>query len=95
MTDCQNEFFVGKVKEIKASISQPKSDPLMILRELMQKRTYQLNFSPVHPDEVLKILKDLTNSAAVGLDGIDTYVLKLVKEELNPAIVASPLWTCN
>ena len=58
----------------------------MILRELMQKRTCQLNFSPVHPDEVLKILKDLTNSAAVGLDGIDTYVLKLVKEELNPAI---------
>ena len=45
-----------------------------------------MEFSPVHPDEVLEILSNLPNSSSFGLDEIDTSVLKLVKEEVAPAL---------
>ena len=40
----------------------------------------------VHPDHILKIISGLKNSKAVGLDNINTFILKLVKHELTPAI---------
>ena len=43
-------------------------------------------FEPIHPDEVLKLLGNSSNSTAFGLDELDTYAIKLVKEEITPAL---------
>ena len=45
-----------------------------------------MDFSCVHPDEVMKIIGQLSNSTAFGLDNIDTYIIKLIKEEITPAL---------
>ena len=41
---------------------------------------------PVHPDLIYKILGELKNSKATGMDNIDTNALKIVKEEITPAV---------
>ena len=40
----------------------------------------------MHPDEVEKILSSLSNSTSFGLDMIDTFIIKLAKEDILPAI---------
>ena len=42
--------------------------------------------SVVHPDEVEKIISNLSNSSSFGLDLIDTFIIKLVKAEILPAL---------
>ena len=49
-------------------------------------RSSSFKLSTVHPDEVEEILSNLNNSSAFGLDQIDTYIIKLVKAEILPAI---------
>ena len=86
VADAQNEFFVTKITKIKEELPNPKSDPLLTLESLMTGRQCSMSLSPIHPDEVLKIIESLSNSTAFGLDGIDTSIIKLAKLELTPAI---------
>ena len=52
----------------------------------MDNKICSIEFSCVHPDEVMKIICQLSNSTAFGLDNIDTYIVKLIKEEITPAL---------
>ena len=52
----------------------------------MSSRTCHFQLQAVHPDKVLKIVKDLKNSKSTGLDDIDTWTLKLVIQEFLPAL---------
>ena len=45
-----------------------------------------MNFRPVSPDEVLTIIKSLKNSKSTGVDYLDTWTIKLVAENILPAI---------
>ena len=64
----------------------PTEDPLLNTRDIMKHKNCSMKFSNVHPDEVSKIISDLPNSTAFGTDNIDTYIDKLLREELTPAI---------
>ena len=64
----------------------PVSDPLSSLKSLMVDRSCSLALNSVHPDDVEKIISDLSNSSSFGLDQIDTYTIKLIKMEILPAI---------
>ena len=77
ITNCMNEFFVKKVKNIIDSLPKPKYDPLSILN---QKESVSSMFSlqPVHPDVVDGILRGLKNSKSSGVDFLDTATLKLI-----------------
>ena len=44
------------------------------------------SFKPVTPKEVLEIVRNLKNSKATGLDTIDTNTIKLIIEEILPAL---------
>ena len=44
--------------------------------------------SKVHPDEIETIINGLSNSTAFGLDYIDTYTIKLIKNEILPAVTS-------
>ena len=49
-------------------------------------RSCSFSLEAVHPDSVEKIISGLSNSSAFGLDNIDTYIVKLIKAEILPAI---------
>ena len=71
-----NRFFINKVNRLRQGIPVNNSDPLKILRETMRNRSCNFTLSPVHPDEILKIIQNLKNSKSSGLDCLDTYIIK-------------------
>ena len=81
-----NCFFVDKVRKIKDGLLLHTGDPLATLRSMMQNRTSIFSLSCVHPDEVEKIVRGLKNSKSYGVDNIDTYILKLIIEDVLPVI---------
>ena len=87
LANIQNQYYINKVKKIREELPQPRIDPLATLRKRMQGRaTSVFTFSPVDPDQVEKIISNLKNSKASGIDELDTYILKLVKKEVVPAV---------
>ena len=52
----------------------------------MMGRSCSFSLSSVHPDEVDEIISNLSNSNSFGLDMIDTYIIKLIKPDILPAI---------
>ena len=52
----------------------------------MENKNCTFNLEAVHPDTVLKIITSLKNTKSCGTDNIDSYVIKLAKHELLPAI---------
>ena len=56
------------------------------MKLLRQDSSSVFTLQPVHPDLVGKIIGNLRNSKSTGIDTIDTYVLKLVKDEITPAV---------
>ena len=86
VADCQNQFFVNKVRLIRENMPPPVSDPLAKLRLLMSNQSCHFSLQPVHPDEISKLIKELKNTTAVGLDTIDTGIIKLIHAEIVPAL---------
>ena len=87
MANIMNEFYVKKVADIRAALPPPTEDPLARLRIIMAGSTApEFTLQPVHPDTVDKIVRSLRNSKATGLDYIDTHILKLVRNEIVPAL---------
>ena len=52
----------------------------------MENRNCTFSLKPVHPDQVLKVLYNLKNSKATGMDYLDSYIIKLVAIEILPAL---------
>ena len=86
IADCQNEYFVNKVQQIRDNLPGQVSDPLTKLRFLMRNRHSSFTLQAVHPDTVGKILASLKNSKSCGLDTIDTFSLKLAAPYITPAL---------
>ena len=81
-----NTFFIEKVRNLRKSLPTNVQDPLTLTRRLMKNRKCNFILKCVHPDEVKKIISNLKLSKSCGLDDIDTYVIKLVANELVPVI---------
>ena len=81
-----NRYFISKVNRLRQGIARSDSDPLKVLRETMSDRACHLDLKPVHPDDVLDIIRNLKNSKSTGLDYIDTNIIKLVVKDILPAI---------
>ena len=86
MARIMNSFFVDKVKKLRSNLPRSFLDPLIQVQNLMQQRSSTFQLRPVHPDEISKIISSLKSSKSAGMDEIDTYILKLAKEPLLPAI---------
>ena len=74
------------MKNLQKKLPENKGDPLRYLRKSMKKRKCSFEFKPVSQDQVLKIVKNLKNSKSTGLDNIDTNTIKLVINEILPAL---------
>ena len=81
-----NSFFVTKVKNLQKKLPPRTGDPVRHLRSAMRNRRCTFKLKPVHPDEVRKLVLNLKNSKSTGLDNIDTRTIKLVIEEILPAL---------
>ena len=81
-----NSFFISKVAQLREKIPQVDLDPHAKLREAFQNRGCEFKFKPAEPQEVLKIIKGLKNSKSSGIDFIDTAIVKLVANEILPAL---------
>ena len=86
IADCQNDFFINKVADIRRNLPPQVSDPLAKLKFLMRNRTCRFKLKAVHPETVEQILSNLKNSKSCGLDSIDTYCLKLAGQHIIPAL---------
>ena len=86
IANTMNTFFVTKVKKLQEKLPDKTGDPTRYLRNAMKNRQCNFKFKPVGPDEVRKIVKSLKNSKSTGLDNIDTRTIKLVIEEILPAL---------
>ena len=86
VADCQNQFFVDKVRLIRENMPPPVSDPLRKLTSLMANSVCCFSLHSVHPDEITKLIVDLKNTNSVGLDLIDTRIVKLIQAEIVPAL---------
>ena len=81
-----NSFFIKKVQDLVAKLPVPQEDPLQYLRKIMVDKTCSLTLRSVHPDEVLKVVRELKSSKATGLDHINMEIIKLILPDILPAL---------
>ena len=86
VAEAQNKYFLDKITLIRENLPDPVTDPLAVVMSLMAGRKCSFSFSVVHPDKIDKVISGLSNSSSFGLDQIDTYTIKLVKNDLVPAL---------
>ena len=86
IANIMNKFYIDKVNSIRASLPNSIDDPLRKLKLMMRGRQLSFSVLPVHPDMVAETISALRNSKSCGLDNIDTYVLKLIKPHIIPAV---------
>ena len=81
-----NNYFINKVKGLRASIPVVETDPLASLRETMRNRQCSFSMKMVTEQQVLDIIQSLNNSSSTGVDFIDAQTIKLVKHEIVAAV---------
>ena len=81
-----NNYYIDKIESIRASLPTCNEDPLKKLKMIMSNRKSTFSALPVHPDLIGHILSNLKNSKSSGVDNIDTYILKLIKPYVIPAV---------
>ena len=86
LAEIMNNFFVDKITMIRQDLPPATDDPLKTLQNMMKNRTEVFSLSCVHPDAVKKIILGLKNSKASGVDNIDTYIVKLLVNDILPAV---------
>ena len=86
LADAQNEYFIDKIELLRQDLPPPVSDPLKTLKSLMLGRRCSFSLSSVQPDEVEKVISSLSNSTSFGMDMIDTFIIKLIKHDIIPAL---------
>ena len=80
-----NEYFINKVEHIVENLPESDNDPLKPLL-VRQFNLDPFHLKPVYPDNVKKIIAGLRNSKTAGIDYLDTTVIKMISEDIVPAI---------
>ena len=83
MAELQNQYYINKVKTIRQNMPAQKKDPRETRRNRMQGRSQAFTPAPVTPDQIEKIISNLKNSKASGIDMVDTHILKLENSKLS------------
>ena len=86
IAQCMNQYFIRKVRTIVNNLPVNNASPLELVRKLMKNRNCSFSLHAVHPDDIEKIICSLKSSKTCGLDNIDSFIIKLAKKELVPAI---------
>ena len=89
MSELQNSYYIKKVEKIREQLPR-QGDPTARLRKFLEARPQPsppgLTLTCVTPQNIDKIIRNLKNSKACGLDNIDTYIMKLARPYIVPAV---------
>ena len=89
MAEIQNQYYIEKIQKIRQKLP-PQGDPTSNLRNLMKEKeqihTDGLSINTVSPEQINKIILELRNSKSCGLDNLDTYIVKLIRPHIIPAV---------
>ena len=86
MADLQNEYYIRKVRDIRRNMPRQKNDPLFTLKRVMAGKNIRFSTTAVSPGEVDEIIRNLKNSKSSGIDDLDTYIIKLIRPYIIPAV---------
>ena len=86
LAEIMNNFFVSKITTICQGLPTSTDDPLRTLKHIMKDNQSEFSLSCVHPNTVREIILGLKNSKSCGVDNIDTYIIKLVIDDILPAV---------
>ena len=86
LSNCMNKFFLNKIKRLRSSIPATLRDPLSKIREAMRYRTCSFSIQETTEDDIRKAISKLKNSAATGVDSLDTKIVKLSAEIIAPSL---------
>ena len=81
-------FLINRTNEIEQIIGdyKPHVFGIELTRRIMSGLSSSFSLRSVLPDEIIKIIDGMKSTRSCGQDNIDTYVIKLAKEELTPVI---------
>ena len=80
-----NQYFIDKVENIRAKIPQLPNN-YEKCHEIMKNRMCSLDLQHVTIQKVAKIIKGLKPSKSTGLDGLDSYSLKVSADIISPPL---------
>ena len=80
-----NQFFVDKVRLIRASMAQVVTN-LGHIKNIMENKRCKLSLGHVSEEKVLKLLRSLSNSRSLAIDELDNFSVKLAAE-----VIARPM----
>ena len=86
LTKIMNEHFIKKIQTHVSVLDASQNDPIDPVRKMMELKTCNMELSPVHPDQIDRIIAKMKNSSSCGLDTIDMKIIKLAKPQLLPVI---------
>ena len=72
-----NKFFVDIICRLRRAIPFAMTDQLRKMKEAMETRQYTFQIRPVSETDLIKIISNLKNSSATGVDHMDTRTVKL------------------
>ena len=81
-----NDYFIDKIDSLEKNLPQPNGDPHVYLKNIMKDRSCEFNFKPVQPQTVKDIVLNLKNSGSTGLDEINTTIIKMIIDNILPAL---------
>ena len=81
-----NTFFASIGQKLAEEITQP---PKSATEYLEQKTNPTLNFKPVTSPDIQKIINNLQPKTSTGYDNISCKVIKLLSDELSPALAVA------
>ena len=89
MAEIQNHYYIDKIRKIRQKLP-PQGDPTSNLRKIIagkaQTQTNGFSINTVSPDEINRIIIELRNSKSCGLDNLDTFIIKLIRPHIIPAV---------
>ena len=86
LAEIQNRYYIDKVQIIRRSMQGQNKDPLGLLRTRLGGIQSSFSTQAVTPEQVEKIISQLKNTKASGMDNLDTYIIKLTKKSIVPSV---------
>ena len=79
-----NEYYISKVRKIRAQFEHESCDPLHLLEGLMPRGTKTLSFKLITLEETKLLLKSLKTSGSTGFDDLSSRTLKRCGDAIAP-----------
>ena len=79
MAEIQNKYYIDKVRTIRESLEGQNNDLLKVIKDILGDNQATFSAKAITPDQVDKIIRDLKNSKASGMDSLDVNFYPLCK----------------